>query len=241
VSQVQVVDAETLDVDVVAWASGDDAAPTLIGVFPEVELYVISDPDLLSTQGLARGANAALLYRFFTTYLKADGLVMDELMHGFPPKSESIWSELASFPLVVLTAHLLGLLALALWATTSRFGKPADRPPRVPPGKVALIDNTATLLALGGHVGHGLRAYVRGTVRALAAEYALPQRLSDEERLQTIARLGRERGASVDLERLAAQAATVGDRSRETWRAVSLARKVYRFRTEMSVGYQRSK
>jgi len=215
----------------------DDRAGSLIAAFDEAELYIVSDPDLINTSGLGAGDHAVLMYRFIADYLGAGAVVVDEVIHGFK-KPDSIWQELFSYPLVLLTVHLIALLALALWAALGRFGRPVAPPPRVAPGKATLIDNTATLLALGGHVRYGLAEYLRANVRALARAYALSPRLDDDERLLALARLGRQRGVSVDLEHVAARALTVRDRKSHGPRAVALARKIYRFRLEMLDGHR---
>lgn len=217
-----------------------DDGSILIGSWPVGTslIYFVSDPELFDTMGLGRGDNAVLTYRFFADTLGAHGLVFDEVVHGFK-KPPSIWSDLFSFPLLVLTFHLVGLLALGLWAAGSRFGKPDRLPPRVAPGKAALISNTATLLAVGGHVGYGLREYLRSTLRAVARDYALPARLDDQERLATLARLASERGVSEDPVALSHRVLQVADSKREGRRALALARRIYRFRMEMTDGHHK--
>ncbi|TNF33669.1 MAG: DUF4350 domain-containing protein [Deltaproteobacteria bacterium] len=224
----------------VAAAGPDGPGSILIGAWPgrEAAIYVVSDPELFDTMGLGRGDNAVLAYRFFVDELGAHGLVFDEVVHGFK-KPPSIWSDLFDFPLVVLTFHLIGLLALGLWAAGARFGKPDRLPPRIAPGKAALISNTATLLAVGGHVGYGLREYFKSTLRAVARECALPARLDDDERLETLARLAADRGVSEDPVALARRVAQVADTKREGRRALALARRIYRFRMEMTNGHHR--
>jgi hypothetical protein len=208
----------------------------LIGAVVGSEIYVISDPDIISTAGLAQGDNAAIVYGFFRDYLGAESLVVDELIHGFPPKSESIWVEMFSFPLIILTMHLLGLLAVILWATVGRFGKPEERPPRVAPGKKALIENTATLLSLGRDVGDGIRVYFRATIRAIAQAYAMPAGLSHDDRVTQLARLAKDRGLSEDLVALEQSVQQLANARNQRRRAVQLAQRVYQFREEMTHG-----
>ena len=198
-------------------------------------LWVLTDPELFNTMGLGAGDNAVLAWRFFVDTLGARGLVFDEVVHGFkrPP---SIWSDLFTFPLVVVTFHLAGLLLLALWAAGARFGKPEPLPPRIAAGKGALIANTANLLAVGGHAGYTVREYLRATLRAVARDLALPPHLGDDERLATLTRLAAERGVAIDPSDLAHRAAQVGDRKRDARRALALARRIYRFRQEMCDG-----
>ncbi|MFO0751184.1 MAG: hypothetical protein U1F43_36750 [Myxococcota bacterium] len=215
--------------------SAGDAFPVLIARFRAAPVWVVSDPDLLNTMGLGTADHAPILYHLLTDVLVADGVVIDEVVHGLQ-RAESIWSELFRFPIVLATFHLAGLLALALWASLRRFGKPAPRPPRVPTGKTTLLDNTATLLALGHHAGHGVREYFRSTLRGMARVYGLPSELSDDDRITAIADLARRRGTKNDVRALAAEAAALHDRRADERRALALARRIYTFRTEMIDG-----
>src|SRR5207245_1471038 len=113
-------------------------------------VLVVADPDLVNTAGLGRGSNAAIARHLFVDVLGAKGLVVDETLHGFS-HAPSIWGELFDFPLALVTLHLAAVAALAVWAALGRFGKAQKVPPRVAPGKRALIENTAALLGYGGH------------------------------------------------------------------------------------------
>lgn len=207
----------------------------LVAAFPATNLYLLADPDLLNTMGLGRGDNAVVLYRTLVDGLGATGLVVDEVVHGFK-KAASIWAELVTFPLVLLTAHLLALLALALWAAMARFGAPRPFPPRVAPGSGTLIDNTATLLGLGGYTGHAIREYWRSTLRALTRAFAVPRPATGGE-LEALQRLATQRGLSEDVADLAARVATIRHKKGDARRALALARRIHRFREEMLDGY----
>lgn len=216
-------------------ATAGEAFPVLVARFRSAPVFVVSDPDLVNTMGLDEADHALVMYHLLTDTLVANGVVIDEVVHGFE-RADSIWSELFRFPLVLVTFHLAGLLALAIWAAMRRFGKPAARPPRVPTGKTTLLDNTATLLALGHHAGHGVREYFRSTLRGLARVYGLPTELSDEDRLAAIDDLAKRRGSKGEVRALAAEAAALLDRRGDERRALALARRIYTFRTEMIDG-----
>lgn len=161
-------------------------------------LYVIADPDLLNTSGLAQGDNAVVTHRLLVDQLGSESIVVDEVLHGFG-RVPSLWNELFSLPLLPVTLHIVGLLGLVVWATIGRFGKPLAVPPRVPPGKRALVESTAELLVAGGHEAESLRHYFKMAIRHAGADSALATGQSETEQIEQLAALGRARGVSVDL------------------------------------------
>jgi hypothetical protein len=155
----------------VARRPGEAAAP---------EMLLIADPDLLNNQGLGRGDHAALVVRLLAGELHARGVILDETIHGFR-RENGLLAEALSFPLLPATLQGLLLAGLLVWAANSRLGKPLPAAGPSPPGKAVLIENTAALLALGGHAGDSLARYYRITLRAVADHYFLPQDLPPAE------------------------------------------------------------
>lgn len=222
----------------------DEGERVLVARFPDTRIYLVSDPDLLNTMGIGKADHAELAVSLVLDVLHADGVVIDEVSHGFE-KASTLWQELFAFPLVLVTLHLIGLLGFALWAAMSRFGKPETRPPRVPSGKQTLLDNTATLLALGHHAGHGVKRYLEANLRAVARAYGLPAEASDEARLDAIAALAARRGvdkkSGLDIRVLARDAAALAQRDgrrADERKARELAKRIHQFRTEMRDGHR---
>lgn len=212
---------------------------TVLAKISGTEIYLLSDPDIVNTMGLGLADHAHVGVAIVDEVLSADEVVVDEIAHGFE-RAETIWQELMGFPLILVTLHVAGLLALALWAAMARFGKPEPRPPRVPSGKQTLLDNTATLLALGHHAGYGVKRYLETTLRLLARAYGLPAEASEEARLEQLATLAARRGNKTDLRALAREVASLADRGglREEHRARELARRIYDFRKELWDGHR---
>ena len=142
----------------------------LIARSADERLWVIADPDLLNTAGLGRGDNALAVRTLLVDRLAPEALIVDEVLHGFG-ETRNLWRELIRFPLICVTLHCLALAVFALWATTSRFGRPLEAPSRLPPGKLTLVDNTARLLSLSGDLKRGLKRYLELTVRHTAGRY----------------------------------------------------------------------
>lgn len=206
---------------------GQDA---VVARLPETKIYVVSDPDLLNTAGLARQGHALLVHELLVGRLDPQAFVIDEVLHGYG-RSESIWNALLELPLICLTLHLAALLALALWATTSRFGRPLTPPSRLPPGKLTLVENTARLLALAERGRYAVQRYLRLTVRRAARSAGIPQSTLDQQ-VRRLAALGRRRGVSEDLEKLAREVDALPPGAPPR-RALELSRALYRWRKEL--------
>jgi hypothetical protein len=221
---------------------GSDGPLSLVARVRDTKVILVSDPDVVNTMGLQRADHALLAVDLITRLLGVEAVIIDETIHGFE-KVDTLWEELLSFPLVLVTFHLAGLLALSLWAANGRFGSPRSRPPRFPSGKHVLIDNTATLLTLGGHSGAVLKRYFEATLRDLARAFGvLPfDPNGDRSGLENLMRISANRQPSVDLEALAKEVASVPDRPRrrELRRILELARQIHSFKTEFLHGHRR--
>lgn len=195
------------------------------------EVWVISDPDVLNNQGLDRADNAVLLYELLTRELGATGVVFDETIHGFN-RTPGLLTELRSFPLVLAVFQTLILAGIVLWAGIGRFGKPLPSGAGIAPGKDVLIDNTARLLAGGGHASDSLARYFRQTTRAVAAAQFLPPDLPEPEMLARLQHITVTRRIGMDLHSLERQIHQLPDGAAE--RAVKLARALHTWRLEMT-------
>ncbi|MFL6195793.1 MAG: hypothetical protein ACJ75H_16565 [Thermoanaerobaculia bacterium] len=205
----------------------------------EPVLYVIADPDFFNNQGLGRARNAELLYRFLTRRLKATGVVFDETIHGFE-RSRGLISEALRFPMVLATMQGLVLLGVVLWAGMGRFGKPLPPPVALGAGKEILIDNTAKLLANGGHAADNLLIYFRQTTRAVATYHYVPPDLPESERLARLQRIADARGKRLDLAGLERGIERLPRGRRGDEAAARMARRLHDWRLEMMNGNRKS-
>jgi hypothetical protein len=198
-------------------------------------VYLIADPDILNNQGLGRGDNAAAVHGFLTWDLGAAGVVFDETIHGFH-RASGLLAEALRFPLALATLQSLLLLGIVLWAGMGRFGKPLPAPTALAAGKETLIDNTAKLLASGGHAADSLQRYFAAMTRAVAAHYFLPPDLAESERLARLQRLADRRGQGVDLAALERSFQELPPGRRGEERAARIARQLHDWRGEMTHG-----
>jgi hypothetical protein len=212
------------------------------------QLVLISDPDLLNNHGLGRGENAAVLFELLTQRLGAAGVVFDETIHGFN-RAPGLFQEAMRFPLVLGVLQGFLLLGVVLWAGMGRFGKPLPPPAALAAGKQLLIDNTAQVLASGGHAADCLVRYFRQTTRAVAAHYFLPPEMPDGERLAKLQRItgNRElrgqrgqRGDTLSLAELERSVWQLPDGRPGEEQAAAIARRLYDWRMEMTNGHRES-
>ena len=198
-----------------------------------VSALVISDPDLWNTHGLARAANPPIAQALLTQTLGVRSVIIDETVHGFehPP---SIWQELTTFPLSLFSAHLMGLFVLCVLAAAARFGAPRMLPPRIPPGKGALIENTARLLGMGGHRAYTVHRYFDATIRRLAVSLSLPAGLSRAEQLTRMEQHCEALGLAARPSQLGALVDALPEKNCSPRRAQALAHRIRAMRTEMT-------
>jgi hypothetical protein len=194
------------------------------------DLYVLSDPDLLSNHGLRRPGNARAMMGILDLARRdRDAVVIDETLHGFG-KEPSLYRSLFEFPLGLATIQALLAAAVLLWAAMGRFGAPHPAAPPFEAGKKALIGNIAALLALGGHGVHALRRYFEGAVAEVRAALHVPPALKAAEADE---RLDRAR-TTVRLSDLRALVKEEGRGDRR--RILAIALRIHRWREEMIRG-----
>lgn len=212
----------------------------LVAKASDTRLYVVADPDLLNTSGLSRGENAVLAERLLIGHLAPKALVVDATLDGYR-QAASVWRALLEPPLVTFSLHFAALAAVVLWAGGRRLGRAEEPPPRVPPGKRTLVDNTARLFGLREHWKPSLEQYFRLTVARAAARWSKagthPAASAGFRRQVTeLARLGRRRGTGADLEDLGRAIARLPPRGTDARRVLGLARDLYRWRKEITDG-----
>jgi len=168
--------------------------------------YLLTDPDVLNTAGLGKGNNAQLVRALVVDELGASSVIIDETLHGYfvPP---SLWYDLISYPLVLVTLHFVLLLLLVLWATVGRFGKPLALAPRLAAGKRTIIDTTADLLTRK-HAYDSLVRYLSLSVRRAALHCALAP-ASEAEHIEQLDAIARARGSSDSLSQIREEVAKI--------------------------------
>ena len=208
----------------------DNAGAVVIAEAPGTRIFVLADPDLLNTQGLANldtFADASILIR---SLRNGDGpVIFDVTLDGFKMERNPL-RLLFDPPFLAVTLCLAAALLAAGFQGLFRFG-PARRPARaLALGKEALTDNSAQLIRLARREARMAPGYVALTQRAAARAVSAPKELTGEALVAFLDRVAAQRGQADRLSAMAGEAATVKTRDALT----ALAARLYRWRLEMT-------
>jgi hypothetical protein len=200
-------------------------------------IHLLSDPDVLSNQGLYLEGNAEFTLNVIDSLRRTDGaVVFDETVHGFsqPP---NFYRSLFEFPLVLATLQAFVTAVILAWAAMTRFGAPARMRPALQAGKAFLIGNIAALLRHGGHSRHALDRYLRDAIAEVRDGLHAPTGLDREQTRAWLEASANLRGVGVRLERLEAYVRHRSQRPRTfDPRTLAVARQIHRWKEEMIHG-----
>ncbi|MEM8636533.1 MAG: hypothetical protein AAGF33_16320, partial [Pseudomonadota bacterium] len=154
----------------------------LLSVIPGTEIYVLSDPDLANTFGLAEPHNAAMMLGILDYIRQGDDtpIVFDATMHGFE-RSASLLKALLDVPFIGATLTALAAMLLLGWTALVRFGSPIREDRAIALGKEALTDNTAGLFAMTRRETRMAPGYLALSRKAAARDLGAPRGLSEPE------------------------------------------------------------
>ncbi|HEY1425083.1 MAG TPA: hypothetical protein VGF50_00295 [Caulobacteraceae bacterium] len=212
----------------------DAAGHAVIAQAPGSQVYVLSEPDLLNTQGLADLDTMAAAVSIVRALRTPEGpVIFDVTLNGYAMERNALLL-LFDPPFLAVTLCFAAALALAGLQSAFRFG-PVRRAPRAfALGKEALTDNSAQLIRLAGREGHMADDYAALTQRAAARAVGAPHELTGEALTRFLDRLSTQRGLPDSLAALSQEAdrAQAGTLSRAGLTA--LAGRLYRWRLEMT-------
>ncbi len=183
--RLQILKSSSLDVIV---PSGDGA---LVSYDPGRNIYILSDPDLVNTFGLADRGNARFAAQLVDHLRVRDDnpILMDATLHGFI-QSENLLQMMFSVPFIGVTLTAVASGLLLAWAACLRFG-PAYRETRaIALGKQALADNSAGLITMARRETHMARGYLALVKRRLSRDIGAPKTLTEDELTNLLDRLG---------------------------------------------------
>lgn len=135
---------------IVVDAAGNTLAGRLMRSGRATNVFVLTDPDFLNTQGLSNinTAQVGVDIIDLTRVSKRRPIVFDVTLNGLG-SSRSVLRLAFTPPLLGFTLGLALAAALLAWRATARFGFAAPDQRALAFGKTALADNAAALLRLG--------------------------------------------------------------------------------------------
>ncbi len=202
----------------------------VIAQAPGTQIYVLSDPDLLNTQGLADLDTLGAAVAIVRGLRSADGpVIFDVTLNGYKLERNAL-RLMFDPPFLAVTLCFVAALALAGLQAAFRFG-PIRRAPRaIALGKEALTDNSAQLIRLAGREGAMAGPYAALTQVAAARAVGAPRELTGGALTGFLDRLGAQRGLPDSFSALNQDAGRPQTRAGLT----ALAGRLYRWRLEMT-------
>ncbi len=213
---------------------GKDWTPVLVAEGGGVVLargkdsWVLSDPDLLNTQGLSDKATARAGVKLVDLVRGDSAVIFDVSLNGLRNRRNMLEVMLQPPFLGVTLALGLAALLLAMQAV-GRFGPPIEKARAIALGKRGLADNTAALIRLARREHAMVERYALWVRAEAARAVGVPHALSDDEVEALLDRLSAQADL-VPFTQLRAEAAAAKDISA----ALAAARKLYSWRLEMT-------
>ncbi|MEZ5945732.1 MAG: hypothetical protein R3C13_12135 [Hyphomonas sp.] len=203
----------------------------LLGQVPGEDIYVLADPDMINTFGLARIENARFAVQVidYIRYSSDEPIVFDATLHGFE-RSENLLQMMFDVPFVGATLAAFATALLLGWAATVRFGPPAREGRVIALGKQALADNSAGLVTMARRETRMAPGYLALMRRRAAADIGAPKTLTEAQLSALFDRLGPEDQSGKTFSQIASSLKTTTP-NRET--LLHSARELWRWRHDI--------
>ncbi|MEM8986175.1 MAG: hypothetical protein AAGC95_05575 [Pseudomonadota bacterium] len=194
----------------------------------DAPVYILSEPDLLNTHGLADMRRAALAASFFDLARAGGPVMFDVSLHGFERTRNIIQLALEPPFLAATVCMLLAMVFLAAKAA-ARFGPPRRAEPLHLFGKAALADNSAALIAMSRREAEFARHYAAVVRRRIAMALNLHLRKRRDDVDAAFDRVLATKGVKASFD-VAERAARTADDLDE---ALKAARRLYMIKKEI--------
>ena len=223
--KMQVIHSESL----VPIAGTDDGI--LLGKLDDRDIYVLADPDMLNTFGLAERENARFAVQLmdWLRYDEAEPIIFDATLHGFI-RSENLLQMMFDIPFVGATLAALAAAFLLGWAALVRFGPTARETRVIALGKQALVDNSAGLFTMARRETRLAPGYLTMIRRRVAREIAAPKTMTEAQLSALFDRLGPEEQSGKTFSQIERGLRTASASREEL---MTKARELYRWRRDI--------
>jgi hypothetical protein len=168
-------------------------AGALLSQIPGRDIYILADPDMINTFGLAERENARFAMQMLNImrYSEDEPIIFDATLHGFT-QSENLLQMMFDIPFLAVTLVALAAALLLGWAAAIRFGPPAREARAIALGKQALADNSAGLVSMARRETRMAPGYLSLIRRRLARQIGAPRNLTEAQLSELFDRLGPE-------------------------------------------------
>nr|WP_321440735.1 DUF4350 domain-containing protein [uncultured Hyphomonas sp.] len=165
----------------------------LLAQIPGRDIYILADPDMINTFGLAERENARFAVQMVNMmrYSDDEPIIFDATLHGFS-QSENLLQMMFDIPFLAVTLVALAAALLLGWAASIRFGPPARESRAIALGKQALADNSAGLVSMARRETRMAPGYLSLIRRRLARQIGAPRNLTEAQLSELFDRLGSE-------------------------------------------------
>lgn len=207
----------------------DETGRVVMAEAPSSRIFVLADPDLLNTHGLADLDTFGVATAIVRTLRMGEGpVIFDATLAGYK-QDHSPLKLMFDPPFLAVTLCVAAALALAGWQALYRFGPLMTSGRALALGKEGLVDNSAQLIRLARREASMAPRYAALTRAAAARAVGAPRDLTGEALTGFLDRVGRKDGGET-LAGLTAAATQVRDRNG----LAALAQRLYRWRLEMT-------
>ena len=165
----------------------------LLARMPDDDIYILADPDLINTFGLATKDNARFSIAMidWLRYDETEPIYLDATLHGFT-RSANLLQMAFDIPFIGATLTAFAAALLLGWAAMVRFGPPLHEGRVIALGKQALADNSAGLVAMARREVHMAPRYLALMRRQIAKDIGAPKTLTETQLTALFDRLGPE-------------------------------------------------
>ena len=207
----------------------DDQGKVVLALSRRGGIAVLTDPDLLNTQGIADLKTARAGVEILDRLRDGGPVIFDVTLNGFG-RGRSLLKLAFEPPLLGATLCLVAAALMMGLHAAVRFGPIEPPPPVLALGKRALADNSAALVRMARREPRMAGAYAVLTREAAARAVGAPRDLSEGQLDALLDRLGARHGLEDRFSSLAAEAAAAKTNAELT----SVARRLFQWRGEMT-------
>jgi hypothetical protein len=200
-------------------------------------LWILSDPDLLSNSGIDEADNGIIAVSIVDSLLpKGGAVIIDETLHGFEQRPNLMRTLLRPPFLPILIATIIAALVL-VWAGATRFGAPQPEAEGLAAGKLTLVRSAAKLLRHGTGADALLLSYRRLVLADALNELHGPTGLDEAAQAAWLDRAAVHRGLDTRLRPLLDRMSALAESGRiDATRALRFAHELYRWKQEIVHG-----